>query len=139
MAKNAVKKKSQSVDTVEYGDADALRELATDVKVEVSIVDNGIGHYEYWGAPGFDSRPEAELQNDPSFQVCFSGPLPPEDDREDAMPSVHTSVTRGGCDGEHSGKCRESCKEYELDLYWRPSILESDEEGTLVEYTAETA
>jgi len=25
----------------------------------VGIIDNGIGHYEFWGAPGFDSRPEA--------------------------------------------------------------------------------
>ena len=23
------------------------------------VIDNGIGHYEFWGAPGFDSRPEA--------------------------------------------------------------------------------
>ena len=25
----------------------------------VGIVDFGIGHYEFWGAPGFDSQPEA--------------------------------------------------------------------------------
>ena len=26
---------------------------------EVKVVDNGIGSYEFWGAKGYDSRPEA--------------------------------------------------------------------------------
>ena len=25
------------------------------------MVDNGIGHYEFWGSPGYDSRIEPEL------------------------------------------------------------------------------
>jgi hypothetical protein len=29
-------------------------------QVEPSVVDNGIGHYEFWGFTGFDSQPDVE-------------------------------------------------------------------------------
>lgn len=32
------------------------------VKAECSLVNNGIGSYEFWGAKGFDSRMEFEVE-----------------------------------------------------------------------------
>jgi hypothetical protein len=34
-----------------------------EVEIEGSMVDNGIGPYEYWGAKGVDTRIEPEIEN----------------------------------------------------------------------------
>ena len=43
---------------------DAFSEMVNDADIDVRLEDHGIGHYEYWGATGFDSRivPVAEAQ-----------------------------------------------------------------------------
>lgn len=35
-----------------------------------SIVDNGIGHYEYWGARGFDRQLDTECDDVGGFEIC---------------------------------------------------------------------
>jgi len=44
---------------------DAFSEMVNDADIDVRLEDHGIGHYEFWGATGFDSRivPVAEAQN----------------------------------------------------------------------------
>ena len=43
---------------------EAFSEMINDADIDVRLEDHGIGHYEYWGAKGFDSRivPVAEVQ-----------------------------------------------------------------------------
>jgi hypothetical protein len=54
-------------------------------QLEVRHVDNGIGSYEFWGSPGYDSRPGLELQTDEA-QLEF--PL----DEAEAVPVVLTGT-----------------------------------------------
>ena len=35
--------------------------LSVKLQIEYHIVDFGIGHYEYWGIKGYDSRPGVEI------------------------------------------------------------------------------
>jgi hypothetical protein len=64
-AKKAFKTLSTTIDgyTVELEIADVDEVETIDVEVsKVSHEDSGIGHYEYWGTPGYDSHPYEEVE-----------------------------------------------------------------------------
>lgn len=48
------------------GDLEALKK---ELKPDIRVVNNGIGHYEFWGFPSNDVRMEAENYNDSSVTV----------------------------------------------------------------------
>jgi hypothetical protein len=52
-------------DVLELGDIIQKKDFIYDVEIqaELEIVDHGIGHYEFWGAPGFDSQLGPEVQS----------------------------------------------------------------------------
>lgn len=75
--------------------------------IDVRVVDNGIGAYEYWGSKGVDHRWEPELDT-MTVQVVFKN--------AECIPVMGKSTKNGGgCDGEHSGRCCASCSEYEVE------------------------
>lgn len=49
---------------------DYLREEAVP-KAELRTADDGIGAYEYWGSPGYDSRPYLEVAGEDSGDVLL--------------------------------------------------------------------
>ena len=51
-------------DLLELGDVTQQKDFIYDVVIEadIHIVDYGIGHYEFWGAPGYDSQMGPEIQ-----------------------------------------------------------------------------
>lgn len=53
--------------------ADELRDAVfSDIDVEMSIVDQGIGAYEYWGSKGYDSSMGVDEVLGPDVAVTFS-------------------------------------------------------------------
>jgi len=63
----------------------------------VTVIDNGIGHYEYWGAKCYDSQPEAVSE-------CCEAPIFDE----------HT----GSCISEYDVKYEQECAraDYEIEM-----------------------
>jgi len=88
-------------------------EMAANIAKALShqIVDNGIGSYEFWGARGFDSRKEPELQE------CHVWVQVTGHDDYDMIPARgRSSYEGGGCDGEHKGPCKDACTEVEVEF-----------------------
>ena len=40
-----------------------IKDIVVTISGEIKMVDNGIGHYEFWGTTGFDTQIEPEIQN----------------------------------------------------------------------------
>lgn len=98
-------------------DADAMGDLLWDTlksgSPSGSLMDHGIGAYEFWGARGYDSQYGYEIE-DASTVICLKGighevPLPEK---------IVIGYEGGGCDGEHGGRCRAYCHEWEVDVAW---------------------
>ncbi len=69
------------------------------------IVDNGIGAYEFCGHRGTHVQLGVELDEVLKVDVT---------DDDEIENTIHGTV-RGGCDGEHAGRCNRSCIEFEVD------------------------
>jgi len=82
-----------------------------------TVEDQGVGAYEFWGARGTDVQWVAFLEGDRevSFDVTELGM------GEDSFIQVQgkRSLTFGGCDGEHSGRCKRHCVEWEAEYVYR--------------------
>ena len=126
-------------------ETDAI-ELLDNVEVDASIVDNGIGSYEYWGQRGYDSRPGVESDSSGEFSMVVVvdleddgldinfGDLPDDEMEAEVLAlidTVGTSRTFGGCGyepdeddmrrGRRGGhRCGDQCREFDVDLTARP-------------------
>jgi hypothetical protein len=95
---------------------DRLSELLADVDVDGGWVDNGIGPYEYWGDRGVhhDWGVELDIESiDVRILEAPSDAVMPEE--------LRLSYSGGGCDGEHRGRCKPCCREWEVDVVWCPA------------------
>lgn len=126
------------VEAVEWGDSDRIAELADEAVTSAQLVDHGIGSYEYWGFRGVDTDIQPEVETD-AFTVKFPVEMTEEDEEflgdEAIPPTVTISITVGGCDGEHRGRCRPSCKEHHVELVWKAGKPEKRSDGTYVTYS----
>lgn len=90
---------------IEEGDELACKIIE---KLDFRIGNDGIGSYEYWGNKETDNSYSAELQES-EITVALEDSL--------ILPISGTaSKTVGGCDGEHPGRCKPSCTEYEVTI-----------------------
>lgn len=106
----------------EYG-LDAVQDALSDAEPNVRMEDQGIGSYEYWGFKGRDVRMVAVAEPDP-FVVRFVG-LAARPDLAGPWEPMRVTYTRGGCDGEHAGRCRPYCAEIEVAVVWTESHRET--------------
>jgi hypothetical protein len=108
-------------DLEEYGE-DAVQGALYAAEPNARMEDQGIGAYEYWGFKGRDVRMVAVAEPDP-FVVRFPG-LAVRPDLAGPWEPMRVTYTRGGCDGEHSGRCRPCCAEIEVAVVWTESHRE---------------
>lgn len=107
---------STRTDFIEWSDTwrDELEDVLADADVLGSWEDHGIGSYEYWGAHGvhhdFGYTIEGALAVVKFKGVDFTLSFPN---------AIKTSHSGGGCDGEHRGRCRAACAEWEADVSWK--------------------
>lgn len=102
-------------DLTPQGMSDILNDTLADEEIEGRIEDVGIGAYEYWGARGFDSR-LAHTAEATTVVIRLKGvdhEVPLSED------PIKLSYSGGGCDGEHPGRCRACCAEWEVDFAWK--------------------
>lgn len=99
-------------------------ELA-DIEIDGGWSDIGIGAYEFWGFRGHDSRMAVEVEDVPIVVLRLKGldhvvPVPTK--------TLTLSYGGGGCDGEHPGRCRAACAEWEASIEWK--VVHQELRGT---------
>jgi hypothetical protein len=104
---------------------DILNDTLADEEIEGGWTDVGIGAYEYWGFRGTDSRMAVEVSDIPRVIIRLKGrdhvvPLPDK--------KLKMSYSGGGCDGEHSGRCRGPCAEWDATIEWE--VVHQELRGT---------
>ena len=104
---------------------DIVHDELCDAEVEGGWTDVGIGAYEYWGARGYDSRMAVEVSDVPTVVVRLKGrdhvvPLPDK--------PIKVTYSGGGCDGEHPGRCRSACAEWDATVEWK--VVHQELRGT---------
>jgi hypothetical protein len=74
---------------------EAFSEMISDADIDVRLEDHGIGHYEFWGAKGFDSRIvlAAEAQNTDTFEWVELG-FPVIEEESYTTTAQHFVVTK---------------------------------------------
>ncbi len=96
--------------------------------------DQGFGRYEYWGATGYHTDWHVDAE-DAYVDLTIKGAP-----QNVVLPEIPVRHDGGGCDGEHNGRCKALCWEWELDLLWKPKIIKRLDNGTLeVVYEGEPA
>lgn len=95
---------------------DRLCDLLAEVDIEGGWTDVGIGSYEYWGFRGYDSRLAVEIDAaDTEIRVL-------EAPSDATLPeTIKVTYSGGGCDGEHSGRCKPCCTPWEAEVAWHLS------------------
>jgi len=117
----------------EYGE-DIVHDALFSAEPNAHLEDQGIGSYEYWGFKGCDTRIVAVAEPDP-FVVQFVG-LAGRPELGTFAP-MRVSYTRGGCDGEHPGRCRPCCAEIEVAVKWTESHREVRGDDVFVVFEGE--
>ena len=122
-------------DLDEYGEeivADVLSEADPGARLE----DVGIGAYEYWGFSGRDTRIAAVAEPVP-VTVRVAGLAERPDLAECLAQPVYVTYRSGGCDGDHSGRCRPCCAETEVTVAWRAAKRETRGSDVFVVFEGE--
>lgn len=97
-----------------------LNDTLADEEIEGRIEDVGIGAYEYWGFRGVDSR-IAHTAEATTVVIRLKGvdhEVPLFDE------PIKLNYSGGGCDGEHPGRCRACCAEWEVAFAWKAVFQE---------------
>jgi len=120
-----------SEDPTEADLIDSIADVLLDVaQLDVYWDDVGYGAYEYGSMRGVDVRWVVELNEGVAFLGIPGAPV------ELPLPEVTVQHYGEGCDGEHSGRCRQQCAPWDLKVTWRPVYQERRGDALYVVYGA---
>jgi hypothetical protein len=105
-------------------DVKLVEEAIDDLDYDITIENDGIGYYEFWGAPGHDY---AVLESDDEvyFEIK-NGVSHPETAVQDLLDDLVDSWTGRKSVPKKHARCEEDCVDFEVDIHLHHEVIFKD-------------